>query len=156
RLGAKVEAEFATSGPGVADAAYNANAAALQGHVGATPTTGATEAQVIENLRTVPEMRFSSESAAAYHVDKHVGELPPSEAPASSSPAARVTAYLASATETVHTGAVTSGVNQDGTRTLTFTRTVAEGSQSYTMQAIVVLTDDGHAFLATYFSTGRK
>jgi hypothetical protein len=47
-------------------------------------------------------------------------------------------------------------VNQDGTRTLTFTRTVSEGNQSYTMQAIVVLTDDGHAFLATYFSTGRK
>jgi len=39
RLGAKVEAELATSGPGIADAAYNANAAALQGHVGATPTT---------------------------------------------------------------------------------------------------------------------
>src|SRR5262249_41377088 len=102
RLGARLEAEFAASGPGVVDAAYNANAAALQGHVGATPTTGATDAQIIENLRTTPEMRFSNESAAAYHVEKHVRELPPSEAPTSTSPSARVTAYLASATETVH------------------------------------------------------
>ena len=137
-------------------AAYNANAAALQGHVGPTPVTGTTEAQIIENLRTVPEMRFSSESAAAYHVDKHVGELPPSEAPRSSTPPARVTAYLGSATETVHTGTVTAGVNQDGTRTLTFVRTVSEGGQTYTLQAIVVLTDDGNAFLATYFGTGRR
>jgi hypothetical protein len=164
KLGEKIEAEFglpgnsAKAGPGAsaAQAAYSANAKALRDHIGLTSIgSAASDADAIAAIRKLPEVKFSTESAGAYHVEKHAGELSPSEV-TGTSPDARVRDYLASATKTVKTGSPVSSVNQDGTRTVTFTRTFQEGGKTYSFQAIVILTDDGNAFLATYFNKAKK
>jgi hypothetical protein len=164
KLGEKIELEFGQpgnstkAGPGAAaaQAAYSANAEALKGHIGPSSVgSAASDADAIAAIQKLPEIAFSTESAGAYHVEKHVSELPPSEV-TGTTPAARVKDYLASATKTVKTGSPAAGVNQDGTRTVTFTRTFEEGGKTYSLQAIVIVTDDGHAFLATYFNKAKK
>ena len=113
--------------------------------IGAT----ASDAETIAKLRALPEIKFSTESSAAYHVEKHIDDLPPSEANLTT-PATRVQSYLESAAKTVKTGTAVTGANQDGTPTVAFTRTVTENHKAYTLTARVFLTEDGNAFLATY------
>ncbi len=166
KLGAHLEARLGIpgdptrAGPGAeaATAAYDANAAALHDQGGIGPTrigTASSDADALARLRELNEVTFSTESAGAYHVEKHVAELPPSEV-TGTTPEARVRDYLASALATVKTGAATPGVNQDGTRTVTFLRSFEEAGKKYDLQAIMVLTEDGRTFLATYHNKSKK
>ncbi len=166
KLGAKIELAFGQpgnpdkAGPGAtaATTAYDQNAKALadRGGIGTSNVgSAASDADAVAKLRALPDVKFANESAGAYHVEKHFNELPPSEV-LGTSPADRVRAYLASALKTVRTGTATNGVTQDGTRTVTLLRSFQEAGTKYDLQAIMYLTEDGQAFLATYFNKSKK
>ncbi|GLZ79254.1 hypothetical protein Afil01_40610 [Actinorhabdospora filicis] len=93
---------------------------------------------------------FGTQSSAAYHVLKHFREITPAERAAGTAPGgSRTTAYFGSVTETVRnptTSRVETG--QYGEQRVFFVRT--EGG--VTIRAIVVVTPDGRAFIATYGS----
>jgi putative RNase toxin 3 of polymorphic toxin system/uncharacterized protein DUF4157 len=136
-------------------ATFDANKAALAGHIGTDRiASGLSDADAIARVKAVPEVKFASETAGSYHVEKHgvVGkELPPSELAGD-----KVAGFLASANKTVREGAAVVKVNQDGSRTLIFTRvTPKEDGLVYTLTAMVNVSDDGKVLLATYMGSKK-
>lgn len=127
------------------EAAYRRRVTDLGGRVGsAAVTPGLPEAALVAELKALPEIPFGSESAAAYHVAKHYGELPADvRSAAETAGTSDVDTYLASAHRTITGGTATVTTSQDGTaRSVRF---VHDG-----MIAIVRVGDDGRAVLATH------
>ena len=128
---------------------YDVLAKAAEGRVGGQKIeAGLAADDAAKKVQGLGEVRFGSESAAAYHTKKHLGELPPSELGGKP-----FDAYLGSANKTIKspTEPVVGKMTQDGSaRSFVFTRTVTEGGKTYTLRAIVIVTSDGRVILATY------
>ncbi len=159
-LAAKVENDLgmtgnptkAGSGAAQAQATLEANKRALTGHIGSDRiASGLSNTDAIAKVKAVPELKFGTETAASYHVEKHSGELPPSELTGS-----KVSDFLASAKKTIQNGAAAVKVNQDGSRNLIFTREANEGGYKYTLTAMVNVSEDGTVSLATYMGSRKK
>lgn len=159
----KLEAEWGVvgdptrPGPGAAqvNAAYDAGAAAMRSHVGSTSIgSGLTNEEAVAKIKAAGEIKFDSEPAAVYHVEKHGKEPPPSERAGA---AATADEFLASAQKTIQNPTtVTPKVTQGGARQWHFLREINEGGKVYKMLAIVNLTEDGKTYLATYMNVGKK
>lgn len=108
---------------------------------------GLSNLSAIGEIQDLPDITFSTEAAAVYHVRKHLRGLPPSE---QTSAANQVNSYLDAAVQTIRDATPSSvivRVSQDGTaRSFTFTRQAG----GVTTRAIVVVTNEGRVMLATY------
>jgi hypothetical protein len=136
------------------DAAYQRYAGQIGGRTGTQRINPrVTDGELPAALRALPEVRFSSESAAVYHVQKHTRELPPSERPAARSEGQ---SYLDSLRLTIQTGDVRVSTPQTGGRSITFVRVIDEGGQRYTMRAIVYVGMDGNVVMATYGGSRQR
>src|SRR5205085_1101226 len=129
-------------------ARYEQMRAQLGGRFGVRSiAAGLSDQQSIQAIQNLPEVTFSTESAAVYHARKHLSHLPQSE---QTRAANGVASYLDAAAQTVRDAApntVTVRVSQDGTaRFFSFTRQVGGA----TMRAIVVVTNEGRVMLATF------
>jgi hypothetical protein len=153
-MAAKVEKELgvvgsptrAGSGATQTLATLEANTQALSGRIGSSQIpSGLSNAEAISRVKGLPAVNFATETSASYHVEKHLGELPPSERSGS-----KVADFLASAKKTIQTGAPDVKINQDGSRNLSFVREVTEGETTYKLTAMVKVTDEGKILLATY------
>jgi hypothetical protein len=134
------------------DSAVTARAAGhstdLGGAIGprtmATPPTLAT---VVTDVRALPPLQFRTESSATYHVNKHYNQLPSAHRDPAYAPT-EAGRYLRSAQETVARGTPTANFDQDGSFTVSFRHNFGSGSRD--MVAIVRVTPDGQAVIATY------
>ncbi|HEV7681140.1 MAG TPA: DUF4157 domain-containing protein [Pyrinomonadaceae bacterium] len=108
---------------------------------------GLSSENAIAAIKNLPEITFSTESAAVYHIRKHFRGLPATE---QTRAANGVSSFLDAASQTIRdapAGSVTSSSSQDGTfRAFVFTRTVGRT----TMRAIVHVTTEGRVMLATF------
>jgi Bacterial toxin 3/Domain of unknown function (DUF4157) len=145
-LGVPGDPTRAGSGATQVQATLDANKAALVGRIGpAGIGSGLNDNEAIAKIKALPEVKFGTDTSASYHVEKHSGELPPGEVTGD-----KATDFLASANKTIQTGATAVNVDQGGSRRVFFTRQVSAGGRQYTMTAIVSLTTDGKASLASY------
>ncbi|GLQ45814.1 hypothetical protein GCM10007862_08650 [Dyella lipolytica] len=158
-MAAKVENELgqpgdptrAGSGATQTQATLDANKLALRGRIGAaTIDSGLSDVDAMAKVKALPEVKFGSETAASYHVEKHVGELPPSELSGN-----RVSDFLKSANKTIQSGTASVKVNQDGSRNIIYTRQMTDAGKSYTMTAMVNVSWDGKVSLATYMTVSK-
>ena len=96
------------------------------------------------------QLTFGSETAGAYHVGKHLDELPLAERPlASGNVDADVAAYVGSARRTIRDGALTGREEAGAVVEMAFQRVVREEGVTYTMTARV-LVKDGWGLIKTY------
>ncbi len=101
--------------------------------------------QVVQKLRTLPDIQFGSESAAAYHTEKHFDEIPAAERAGT-----KYDAYINSARKTIRDPAskiIPVSTQEGGANSYKFERTMGDGT---VMTAIVIVTSDGKVVLATY------
>lgn len=110
----------------------------------ATPPTLAT---VVADVRALPPLQFRTEASATYHVNKHYNQLPAAHRDPSYG-ATEAARYMRSAQETVASGTPTPNFDQDGSFTIAFRQNYGAGSRD--MVAIVRVTPDGQAIIATY------
>lgn len=131
------------------DAVYNHAVGQLHGHVGAAHVSPElADGALVQAVQHLPAVQFGSESAAVYHFEKHGRELPPGEQPTAAS---KVQSYLNSAQRTIKQPTTSEvKLNQDGSRSIHFVRTVPENGHVYTMRAIVYVSTTGEVRLATY------
>lgn len=109
------------------------------------------DAGLVGEVRALSDVQFGSESAAVYHANKHVAELPPSHR---AGQGGELTAYMASARQTIDGGTATVIVQQNGTKQIVFTRTWSEAGRDFSMTARVNVYPDGRVVLATYMGAG--
>jgi hypothetical protein len=136
------------------DAQVHARYTELLGQLGGRTGAGrigsfTTDAELVAQVRGLPDVRFGSQPAAAYHANKHHQELPPTHRQAGSD---FVTQYLDSANRTIQEGAPEVSIAQNGNRSIVFTHTYTDGQppSSITMVARVYVNPTGNAVLATY------
>lgn len=106
---------------------------------------------LIGEVRALSDVQFGSESAAVYHANKHLAELPPSHR---AGQGGDLSMYMASARQTIAGGRATVIVQQSGTKQIVFTRTWSEAGQDFSMTARVNVYPDGRVVLATYMGAG--
>jgi hypothetical protein len=124
------------------------------------PKVPADPTAAMAQLKTAGTIPFARDIAAAYHVHKHHGELPPSQ---QYKPGGRhaneAEAYLGTALEVVRdpASAVKTTATQDGKgRSYEFTRTVKDTpagttvERSYEQMVVVVVGPDGKAVMTTF------
>jgi hypothetical protein len=151
-LGAAGNPAKAGSGGTQTQAIFEANKQALAGHIGSERiASGLNDTDAIARIKALPEVKFGSETAASYHVEKHISELPAGELTGN-----KVSDFLASAKKTIQNGAPSVKVDQGGSRRVFFTREISEGGIKYTLTAIVDVTEDGKVSLATYMGSKKK
>jgi hypothetical protein len=146
--------EQAGHGAKIVEAAYKAGAERIKGHIGSSRIgNGLSVQEKLKRIKRLAAVRFTSEPAGVYHVEKHGHELSPGET-------ARgrflVSAFLASARKTIQNGTVTIKVTQGGSYQFHFLREFEEAGKKYKMFAIVNATEAGEVFLATYMNQGAK
>jgi hypothetical protein len=113
-----------------------------------------TDKQVIL-LNQKGEIRFQTEAAAAYHVEKHYeNEFPLSER---RQPGTNVDRYILGASETINKpDKVSHGVDQAGNRTIVFERKImGDDGKILNGRAIVKVSPNGDVGLATYHVPGE-
>jgi len=145
KLKAEARAQAARKmAPELATTAYAEKQEQLAGRVGGNDVGQLPDAELIDAIKQI-DAQFGSEQDAIYHAHKHFGEVPESEANRGSG---EMDSYLLSAQETVRnpTEQPVVRVNQNGSRSVMFVRKVDGAS----MRAIVFVSRDGHALLATY------
>ena len=105
--------------------------------------------RTIEQIKSVAdEIKFGDESAAAYHTEKHYGELPPSHQEGNN----LFNDYWQSAIRTIKKSTeITSSYNQNGSRSFVFKHTYNEENEIYSLKTIVGVFIDGTAKILTYF-----
>ena len=98
----------------------------------------------------VNNIKFSNESAAIYHTEKHYEEFPPSQKTREN----KFNNYWQSAIETIKKSQnVTSSYDQiSGSRSFTFKHIYNEQGVEYKIQTIVSISEDGTADIKTYFN----
>lgn len=132
------------------DALYAQRAAQLKGKIGLRQVDPELpDSQLVAAVQKLPNVEFGAESSAVYHVEKHVNELPKAERLHPTNPVAD---YLHSAQLTIKQGQGEIRINQDGSRTIMFLRTVADG-RSTVLRAIVHVSASGKVSLASYGKT---
>jgi hypothetical protein len=119
------------------------------------------------NLRALDAIPMSDAPTAAYHVEKHHNELPPSQQfmlgkpPPAPGIASEADAYFHSAAEVVRDPAskVSTAVTQDGrSKTYTFVRPFKEATPKpkiFNQTVIVLVTPDGSATMLTYIPSKK-
>ena len=112
---------------------------------GLPPTASPDE--IAAGVQGLDRVGFESETAAAYHAQKHQGELP--EAFASGD---AVTDYMGAAQDTIQTGTV-ADTKAVGESTRVIIRKTYDGT---VMEAIVYVSADGRVTLATYGAQKAK
>ena len=104
--------------------------------------------EIIQEIKVIADsLKFSNESAAAYHTLKHYDELPPSHRNDSN----QFDSYYQSAIKTIKESTeVNSSYSQNGNLSLIFKATYVEG-KTYELQTIVGVSPEGKASILTYF-----
>jgi hypothetical protein len=130
---------------------YDALVREIGGRVGSgTIEPNLSPDQTVDRIKALHEVTFASESAAAYHGEKHFGELVDVERNKSRS---HYDAYMASAQETIKNPTnISSSTTQEGSaRSYVFKRNASASDGTVReMTAIVIVTSDGRVILATY------
>ena len=116
----------------------------LAGRVGARSMGhGIDSSKIVEDVRKLPPLQFSTEGSGTYHPNKH--PLPKEHSTATYGRDA-VTRYLRSANETIQHGTADPEHSQDGSFSISFTRSYG----NKTMKAIVKVSLSGDVVIATY------
>ena len=107
----------------------------------------------ISVVKELDDVKFSSESTAVYHAEKHYQELPPSHRQGDG----QINNYLNSASQTIKSAdKVDASFDQDGNEVFVFRKSYTEGKNTVKLQAIVKVTPDGKVILATYFQDTKQ
>jgi hypothetical protein len=139
--------------------AYKERTEAFKGRIGSSKINlnqpVGENVQQVQGLNKNGELRFSSESAGVYHVEKHYeSEFPPNER---KTPGNDVDKYLAGASETVKIpDNVRINIDQAGNRSIAFERKII-GTNDKILKglAIVKISPNGEVTLATYHIPGE-
>lgn len=102
--------------------------------------------EVAAQLQQSDGLGFADPVSGAYHAPKHLDELPPAELEGKSA----IQAYLDSADETIRNGSLVGQKAENGGRKFYFHRTVDVDGQPMTTEAIVFVSDEGVASIASY------
>ncbi|MEU6561079.1 ADP-ribosyltransferase [Nocardia nova] len=109
----------------------------------------ATKEGLVDAVRKIEKLGFENSDGAAYHVIKHINELPEIER----SGLSEVEAYHSSAVRTVEFGTLVAIESEhDGTLKLVYHRDVATGTEDVKMEAIVKVSTTGTVRMASYGS----
>ena len=101
----------------------------------------------ISVVKELDDVKFSSESTAVYHAEKHYKELPPSHRQGDG----QINNYLNSASETIKSAdKVDASFDQNGNEVFVFRKSYTEADETFKLKAIVKVTPDGKVILATY------
>lgn len=119
-----------------------------KGRVGAGAVDyGAADEAIVKQVQALDSVPWKTESAAVYHANKHVKELPRSHRTGAGTDLAH---YSNSAQQTIKKGTATVQLQQDGTKQLVFVHTVTDGGKTFTLTARVNVSAGGKTVLATY------
>jgi hypothetical protein len=132
--------------------AYQDKAGTLGGRLGSGQIDASlSPEEMTKQIQVLDEVKFDSESTAAYHAHKHYGELPPSHRVGTG----EMDNYLKSLAGTIKTGQAQHSIDQEGKHVFNFRCTYVEAGETYGMMAIVKVTLEGKVVVATYFNPGK-
>jgi len=101
----------------------------------------------ISVVKELDDVKFSSESTAVYHAEKHYQELPLSHRQGDG----QINNYLNSASKTIKSAdKVDASFDQYGNEVFVFHKSYTEGEKPAKLKAIVKVTPDGKIILASY------
>lgn len=118
---------------------------------GFTDIGGTTTADAVSGLQSnAQSLTFGTETGTAYHVHKHMSELPSTERPpAGAGFEAELGAYVGGARRTIAEGTPSGTLDASGAGGLTFIREVVVNGTTYQMKALVYVRE-GMGVIASY------